>query len=382
MNRTTILIANGIMDAGGTESLIMEMLRHASGKINYILLIHYSDEPREGLYDKEIRDLGYRIVHIPSVGKLGVKGYCSEFAKTLVQLPKIDAIHCHLNANAGIICKAAKKCGIRHRISHCHADIHFTGSLLRKLKEEIVLQILRLLIELNVTERWACSDEAWNRLFFHWHKRFVIKNMVDTRKYLGGAEEKQIAKAKFNLKRNIVLGSVGRVAPIKNIETAIRATALLINAGYDAEFVCFGRFDPSNSYCRSLLLLSESLGISERVKFFGNSSNVAEDIKCIDIFLMPSFTEGFGIAALEAQASGIPCILSAGIPEAADVKVGLVEYVSPTDEKAWEKAIERALSVVIPDNNRILEAFRHVGLDSVRGVEMIENKYFEILNVK
>lgn len=378
----TILIANGIMDAGGTESLIMEMLRHSTRKVNYIMLIHYSDTLREGLYDKEIKELGYKIVHIPSVGKLGINGYCREFANTISKLPKIDAVHCHLNANAGIICMAAKRCGIQHRISHCHADIHFTGSRKNRIKEEVSLQILRLLIELNATEHWACSDAAWERLFFPWCKRFVIKNMIDVRKYFCNPDDKPKAKEHFNLKHKIILGSVGRVAPIKNIETAISATARLIQRGYDVEYVCFGRFDKNNSYCNSLIKLAEHLGVNSRIKFLGNSNNVARDIKCIDVFLMPSFTEGFGIAALEAQASGIPCVLSDGIPNEVDVQLGLVEFVDSKNIEAWEEAIDKAILTKKPDNDCVLEAFVNAGLDSVSGVENIENKYLEIINGK
>jgi len=378
MNKPTILIANGIMDAGGTESLIMELLRHSSGSVNYIMLIHYADNPHEGLYDKEILKLGYQIVHISSVGKLGIKGYCQAFADILSTLPKIDILHCHLNANAGIICMAAKKCGIQHRISHCHADIHFTGSLLSRCKEEILLQILRLLIEANATERWACSEAAWARLFFSWHKKFVINNMIDARKYFSHPEDKLAIKSKFGISHNIVLGSVGRVSPIKNIETAIRAIAMFVKTGYDAEYVCFGRFDLNNSYCKSLIDLAESLNISDRIRFLGNSNNIAEDIKCIDIFLMPSFTEGFGIAALEAQAAGIPCLLSNGIPAKVNVSAGLVEFLEPNDIRAWTKAMERALSVTPKDNDYISNAFAKAGLDSVGGVKLIENKYLEI----
>ena len=51
MYKPTVLIANGIMNAGGTETLIMELLRHKSNRVNYILLIHYQKEIQKGIYD-------------------------------------------------------------------------------------------------------------------------------------------------------------------------------------------------------------------------------------------------------------------------------------------------------------------------------------------
>ncbi len=382
LGKPTILVANGLMDAGGTESLLMEMFRHSSGRVNYILLVHYQGAVEKGLYDDEIRSLGITIKHIPAVGSIGINRYVQAFHKTVKEIGHIDIVHSHLNGNGGIISLAAKKAGIPVRICHCHADIHFTGSLLNRCKEEILLQLLRLLIEANATGRWACSDVAWKRLFYPWHKKFIVSNMIDVRKYLGHPEDKLAIKSNLGLTHSIVLGSVGRVVPIKNIETAIRATAMFVKAGYDAEYVCFGRFDLNNSYCKSLIELAESLSISDRIRFMGNSDNIAEDIKCIDIFLMPSFTEGFGIAALEAQAAGIPCLLSNGIPAKVNVGVGLVEFLEPNDVQAWTKAMERSLSVNPKDNDYILTAFAKAGLDSVSGVEQIENKYLEIVNGK
>ena len=206
--------------------------------------------------------------------------------------------------------------------------------------------------------------------------------MIDVRKYLSSIDAKSSAKLKFGITHKIVLGSVGRVTPIKNIETALRAISLFVEDGYDAEYICFGRFDPNDSYDKSLIDLAKRLGILERVRFMGNTNNVAEDIKCIDIFLMPSFTEGFGIAALEAQASGIPCLLSTGIPAKANVGIGLVEFVDPNDINAWVNAMERALSIANKNNEEILKAFDVASLDSVSGVKQIENKYFKILNDK
>ena len=55
------------MNAGGTETLVMEILRHQTGRIRYILMVHYQGEIQRGIFDDEIRSLGVEIVYIPSV---------------------------------------------------------------------------------------------------------------------------------------------------------------------------------------------------------------------------------------------------------------------------------------------------------------------------
>ena len=121
---------------------------------------------------------------------------------------------------------------------------------------------------------------------------------------------------------------MGRVARIKNYELILKAIAILNKQGCETHFVCYGRFDAQkDAYCKELQQLSDSLGITDKVHFKGNTINVTHDIKAFDVFLMPSITEGFGMAAIEAQAAGIPTLLSIGIPRIVDVGLGLVKFM-------------------------------------------------------
>lgn len=368
---TTVVIATGTMNAGGTETLIMEMLRHASGRVRYIMLIHHDGNIQEGIFDSEIRKLGIEMYYIPSVGSLGIKGYIKAFSHFVESLEvSIDIIHSHLNGAGGIISLAAKKMGIRHRICHCHADIHFTGGIKARLMNEIKLAAMKLMIEFYATDRWACSQTAWKRLFLPWHKQVVIDNMIDTKCYLATDERRYQAKKRFGVDCGKVVGAVGRVFPIKNYEIILRAME-----GTDWHFVCFGRFDMNDKYCASLNQMAQNLGISDRVHWMGNSNNVAEDIHCIDVFVMPSFTEGFGMAAIEAQAAGLPCLLSTGVPSIVDMGLGLVSFIDPDQPLLWKKSIEKIAVPTNLDNREIVGRFIEKGFDSVEGVKKIEDKY-------
>lgn len=375
-DKPTVLIANGMMNAGGTESLLMEMFRNSSGIVNYVLLIHYQDTIEKGLYDDEIEKSGIAIKYIPSIGTVGIKKYISEFKKVVDSIGNVDIVHSHINGNGGIISLAAQKAGIPVRICHCHADIHFTGTKLYRLKEELALAILKGFIEIYATERWACSSAAWRRLFFPWHKRVIIDNMINPRKYLSNTALKAKAKRKIRLPNKFIIGAVGRVAPIKNYEFVIRMLPHIPNA----TFVCYGRFDEVNSYCKMLIDLAKSLGVSSRVQFMGNSNSVPEDIQSFDVFVMPSFSEGFGIAALEAQAASLPVLVSMGIPHSIDVGLNLVKFLPTDDVTPWVVAINEIMESQTPCiiDGRIIEAFAACGKDSVNGVNNIENRYLSL----
>lgn len=373
-----VLIANGIMNAGGTESLLMEIFRHTSGKVKYTLLIHHDGEIKKGDYDEELKKLGIPIVYIPSVGSIGIKKYKETFLSLVNRIDKVDILHCHLNALSGIILGAGKKAGIPIRIAHCHANIKFRGSKLNILKEEISLQILRCFVSINATSRWACSHEAWKRLYFPWDKEIIINNMINPERYLPGPDSKNYARNKFGLEGKFVIGAVGRVAPIKNYETIVKVLPHIPHA----IFVCFGRFNKDNSYYRSLITLAKKEGVAERVMFLGNSTDIAKDIHLIDLFVMPSLTEGFGMAALEAQAAGLPCIVSSGLPGQLDLGLGNFHFVNPLSPQEWEKTIKSKILNQRDRNKKeeILNAFQRSGFDAGNGVRKIEELYITLVN--
>lgn len=381
MYTPTVLIANGIMNAGGTETLIMELLRHKSNRVNYILLIHYQNVIQKGIYDDEIKSLGIKILYIPSVGTVGISAYCKKFHDIISTLGKIDVVHSNLNANGGIICMAAKQCGIPNRICHCHAEIRFRGSFLQNLKEEVSLQVLRLFVNKYSNNCWACSLPAWRRLFYPWKQKIVIPNMIDVQKYIMSIGEGEEAKRRLGLNGKLVLGSVGRVARIKNYEYVIKILVQLVKNDVDAHFVCYGRFDAINDkYCSELISFAKESGVIDRVHFMGNSENVSDDIKSFDIFLMPSITEGFGIAAIEAQAAGIPVILSEGVPKMVDVDLGLAHFLPINDVSIWVNKILKSKNNKIISPEEVLKHFRIKGYDSCDNVSHIEELYIKMLS--
>ena len=369
-----VAVATGVMNAGGTESLIMETFRQATGRVRYILLVHHDGVIKPGVFDEEITRLGIEVRHIQSVGSLGVSGYLNAFSKFNHSIGGIDIIHSHLNGAGGIIALAAKKAGVKYRICHCHADIHFTGGLVSRIKNELSLAGMKGFIELFATDRWACSEAAWKRLYLPWHKHVIVDNMIDTHRYLSDAKKISEKKRQLGLENKYVVGAVGRVAPIKNYELILKAIAMT-----DAHFVCFGRFDLSNSYCKSLDSLTHDLGIADRVHWMGNSNNVSEDIHCIDLFVMPSFTEGFGMAAIEAQAAGLPTLLSSGVPSVVDLDIGLAEFIEPYDLESWQAKIEAKPMRPEISTKVIFNAFKRKGFDSPTAVKDIENRYLSLL---
>ena len=369
----TVLIATGTMNAGGAETLIMEMLRHKSGQIRYVMLVHHSGTVMPGVYDAEIRALGVPILYIPSVGSLGTKRYTEIFKERVAEIGKVDVLHCHLNAVGGIIAKAAKDAGIKTRIVHCHADITYTGNCLNVIVNEVKLALMKRYVNRYATAYWACSEAAGKRLFDPGKPVKVIPNVIDVQKYLCDAEKHNEAKHRLGFADRFVLGSIGRIAPIKNYEFGFSVLAALKTRGIIADFVCFGRA-ADKDYLHRLTERAKELGVEGQVHFMGNSNQVARDIACFDVFLMPSLSEGFGMAAIEAQAAGIPSIVSEGVPMLVDVGLNLILFL-PFEAERWAEKICELKDMKRPTSQQILSAFSSAGYNSPEAVQKIEAEY-------
>ncbi len=377
-NNITVWIITGVMNAGGTESLIMNMLRYKSQNICYKLIVHGAKNGEVGVHDEEIKALGIDMHYLPAVGAVGEKAYSKAFNSLLAEIGKPDIIHSHLNAVGGIISKVAKKAGINHRIVHCHADIHFTGSFLSNLLNEIKLQLMRLYVNIFATDFFACSESAAKRLFYNHKKATVINNAISVEKYLCTEEKYTQARTALNInEKAFVIGAVGRITRIKNYDVILKALEKLKQDNFKAVFVCYGR-PADEAYYKELTDSCRALNIESEVMFVGNSSNIHKDIAAFDVFVLPSFTEGLGIVALEAQAAGKPCLLSTGVPPKVDVGLDLVTYLNPDDINGWAEAIKKCKYKKI-NHNDILSAFSKAGFNADTEIKHIENCYLNIM---
>ncbi|GBU05929.1 glycosyltransferase EpsF [Faecalimonas umbilicata] len=368
----TVWEMNGVMNSGGTESLIMEFCRNKPNDINLILIIHSETTNFSGIHDKEIHSLGIKTYFLPSVGSVGIKKYVGEFKGLCDRIGKPDIVHSHINGIGGIISYAAYLCGIDTRIIHCHADIKFRGSFWYIAKEEILLYVMKLFVKRYGTEFWACSKAAGERLFGKNKKYKIIKNVIDVKKYRSSVQKHIEEKEKLGFSEDtIVVGAVGRISSIKNYEVIIEAINKIKSR--NVEFCCYGRVN-DQEYYKKLIIMAKELNVSDRVHFLGNSSSICDRIAAFDLFVMPSISEGLGIAALEAQAAGIPSLISTGVPEETDMGIGLVERVDPHNAEQWANAMLNFRLDTIPYST-ILDAFQNKGFDSKEQCSVVFQLY-------
>ena len=370
----TILQVTSIMDRGGAEMMLMDLVRYLHNDFRFIFLVVAKKGSRpKGDFDDELKALGIEIYYIDAVWDVGVKEFFRQFKAVLEQIGHIDVVHSHLNSKGGIISKCAAKAGIKKIIVHSHAKLRFDGSIVSKFANYTELYLQRYWINKYATDYFGCSEEALASLFTKKHcsssKAQVIHNAIDLEKfsrYSGTTirDELQIPKDAF------VIGTVGRIAMVKNYEFAADVIKALWDKGFDCHYVVAGRkqTDASVNY------LFEKLSNDPRFHYVGVRDDLPAIYHGFDLYLGTSVREGLGLTAVEAQASGVNCILSSGFPPLCDVGANLVSFVTENNPVKWADNIINNLSnTKSVDTNEIENAVRKSGFDvSVEAVRIKE----------
>lgn len=209
----------------------------------------------------------------------------------------------------------AKWIGIKHRILHAHGSgFESNVSFLRK----IMFAYNRLIVKHCVTEYWACSKQAGEFLFGN-KNAFIVRNGIDVDKYRYDEKNREKVRGKYNIDDEFVIGHVGRFSPVKNHLFLIDVFFYVKRHLKKAKLMLVGDDTDLDAFDGYLNRVKEKIAkyhLENDVIFTGNiDNNVEEMYQAMDLFALPSFSEGFPLVSLEAQSSGLPCVVSTGVTE-------------------------------------------------------------------
>ncbi len=374
----TVLEINGVMNRGGAEMMLMDLVRKLHNDFRFAFMITCKKGTRPaGDFDAELRSMGIPIYYIDAVWDVGVKEYTRQFNNIVKKIGNVDVVHSHLNSKGGINAKCAADLGIKKIIVHSHAKIEFGGNILSRAFNYSELYLQRMWINKYATDYWGCSDDALASLFTKEHcespKAQVIHNAVDLEKfsrYTGDTirEELNIPKSAF------VIGTVGRIAAVKNYELAADIVAELWNKNIDCHYVVAGRKQTDS--CVEYLF--NKLGTNPRFHYIAVRDDLHTVYHGFDLYLGTSLREGLGLTAVEAQACGTHCLLSSGFPPLCDVGAGLVSFLDSKNASEWaDYIIENCMNMADVSVETVENAVRQSGFDvsaeAVKVGEMYSN---------
>jgi len=140
-------------------------------------------------------------------------------------------------------------------------------------------------------------------------KQIVIFNGIDVDRFRPDPQARIQMRSELGaLENEKLIGQVGRLDPVKGYPNFLEAAALLAKERKDVRFVIVG--DGPDTYREQLRLLSQELGLTERLIWAGARENMPAVYNALDIVCSSSYSEGFGLTVAEAMGCGVPCVVT------------------------------------------------------------------------
>lgn len=270
-----------------------------------------------------------------------------------------------------ILCRLA---GFPRIVCHAHANGFENMGTIKKILIYLYHNLSKMILKLiKIDIYFSCSKEAANFMFGN-NKTIMAKNAIDISRYVFNKTVRDKVREKLNISQNtFVIGHVGRFVKTKNHMYLVDVLQQILLKHPDSILLLVGdgvEKAKVEEYVRNVSLQS-------KVKFLGNRDDVDKLLQAMDVFVMPSSFEGFGMACLEGQASGLPCIISETIPKSVAI-TPLVKYLSIyIHPKIWAEEILKCRTKARIDYSKLIINKGFNLEEEVRKIEDILEKIIE-----
>ena len=341
--RIRILQVVGAMERGGTETWLMHVLRHIDRHhFNIHFLVHTT---RPSAYDEEIRSLGSEI--IPCLNPSQPWSYACNFNRVLKTHGPYNVVHSHVHHFSGFVLCLAHRTQVPIRIAHSHTSETDEGDWLGR---RLYLSLTRRWIRQHATCRLAASREASTSLFGqdgHYDPRCKVHYCgIDLRPFLVRADRAMVRSELGLPAEAIIVGHIGRFVEAKNHEFLICIASAMTRILPNVYFLLLG----DGPLRERIKKKAELAGIANRVIFAGVRTDVPRILtSAVDVVLMPSLWEGLPLALIEAQAAGLPCVISSVISAETDVDPRMIKRLPLSlSASRWAEEVSKMLKRAPP----------------------------------
>lgn len=356
-----ILHIIGKMDRAGAETMLMNLYRHIDRTQIQFDFVTFTNEA--GDYDREIRELGGRIIPVLANNPIKRMLKLQQFIKTH---PEYEIVHAHTLLSNAFHLLAAKSAGVKYRISHSHSTSNSYSSPARKVYEKWALITNRRV----ATHKIACGNLAAEYFFGTTKGIWLLPNAVDIKKMSEVAKRSvDYINQEFN-DSGLKIIQVGRLTEVKNHQFSLEIAKELKKRKVDFTIYIVGQGpleDQLKQQVRDKLL-------DDSVKFLGLRTDITELMAGADYMIMPSLYEGFPVVLVESQAVGLTAIVSDQVSIEVDLGVRLVEFLPINTITSWVDRLLASKKLNINEKN-ILDLLKLQGFDASTNAKELSNFY-------
>lgn len=355
------------LDRGGAESMIMSLYRSMDrDKVQFDFVVNENEG--EYSYESEIRELGGRLFYVPIYKISNFSSYKKAWESLLKEHPEWYIIHGHHTSTAFICLSIAKRL---NRVTIAHS--HTAGGEL-KIKSLLKI-IMRYPLRYISNHLFSCSLLAAKWMFGkHYSSTHIINNTIDTQKFVFNEHIRIDERNKMKVENKFVIGHVGRFDTAKNQSFLVDIFKEINKKNLSTVLILVG----DGRLRHSIEQKVKDLGLGDSIIFTGVRSDIPQLLQVFDIFVFPSIYEGLPVTLVEAQASGLPCIISDTITE--EVKItNQVEFISlDQSPEYWAEQVLKYANGY--ERKSTYEEICKSGYDIKEKVKWLEDFYIEEYN--
>ncbi len=310
----------------GVSVVVMNFYRHLDHKkVIFDFMVNEDVDLATRLY---IEERGSRIFVMPELKLKNLFKYIRSLT-SFFKNSNYLIIHGHVSNSALFYLGLAKRVPIR--IIHSHSS-KLSDVLWKRSRNWILTRFIKCV----ANEFVACSEEAGQALFGKKKDFLIIDNAIDVVKFLFHAEKRQSVRSELGFSNEYLIGHVGRFVTVKNHFFILDVFSELYKLNSNARLLLIGDGELKDKIIKQIKVLE----ISEFVSVLSPSEEIEKYLCAIDVLILPSQFEGLGLIAVEAQAAGLPVLVSEYVP----VKVNVTDGVErlKLDKWIWVESLNMA----------------------------------------
>jgi len=318
------------LNCGGAENLVMNLYRHidrAQIQFDFAYYKRFSD-----YFVREIQEMGGQVYRLPPPTFRHFFSFLFRWWRILSKQNTHRIIHGHAQATSIVYLFFARLMR-RHTILHAHTTHHGYGG------KGLARRIFQFPARFFAHTRLACSQEAGEWLFGKKKAFSIFSNAIDLDRFRYDPDEAKRQKEQLGMDGKLVIGHVGRFSREKNHAFLLEVFGQFLARNPESVLFLVG----DGPLKHPIAERAKEQGLEDHVVFAGFIPDVGRLMMAMDLFVLPSLYEGVPLTLIEAQSSGLPCLVSDAI--SLDViPTSLVHTLSLREnEQVWaDKMVEIA----------------------------------------
>ena len=321
------------LDVGGAETFMMKLFRVLYAKCKFDFIVSKDN----GVYEAEVESLGGKIYRVPLRTKHPIETF-----KKIEKIVKSNGYKKVLklcDTPMGFFDLLAAKIGGADRVCVRSCNAYSEESKLQHIIYAILRPLFNNTANLKIAPSKLAAEYTFGKNAVEQKDVYFLHNAIDLKKYSYQEQGREKIRKEFNLlPTQLIVGHIGRFNYQKNHDFLLEIFADIIQKRPDAILFLVGEGEKK----QDLVKKAEKLGLEKSVIFAGIRMDIPEVLSAMDIFIFPSFYEGMPNTIIEAQACGLPCVLSDSITKEAKI-TELLTYISlDENSKIWcDVALEK-----------------------------------------